>query len=477
MNSRAVQFFRKVIYAVGANASRILTTFVLTLLLPKTMSVLDYSYWQLYGFYGIYLACSSLGWCEGYYLQYGGTEYDKLKGRNIASQFWSLAVYEGIFALAAFFVCTPFMQDGNKLQAWGLALIFTVIQILRYQEQTVLQASGRILEYAKVYTGERAINFILVLICILTGNLSFQMIAWMEIISNALMLVYASFLCKEVTFRRLLPFRESWQETRYLIRIGYKLTLANLANQLIIGIVRFAIEQKWGTVVFGKISLSFSMANMMITCISAVSIVLFPIFRNVSRRKLEELYSPIRMGITAPMFGILLAYVPIKLALGFWLPQYQDSLQYLAILFPLCIYETRNMVLVWTYLKTIRREQDIMKANMIVAAISLFTTGVIVYLLENLELAVISIIVLYVIKAFYSERLLMKHIHTNINRQGIAGEVALTLVFISGNWLFREHTAFLCYLAAYVLYLLIVRKEAAASIKTIKNLLVSGGNN
>lgn len=472
MNNRAVQFFGKVFCAVGANASRILSTFVLTLLLPKMMSVLDYSYWQLYGFYGIYLACSSLGWCEGYYLQYGGRSYHELDRRNTASQFWLLAGYECLFALCAYAAAASFVNDESKLQAFGLALVFTVVSVLRYQQQTVLQASGRIAEYAKVYAGERAANFVLVLFCVVSGNLSFRSIACMEIISNTLMLLYAGYLCREVTFQRPLPLRESCQETKKLIMIGYKLTLASLASQLIIGIVRFAIEQKWGTVVFGKISLSFSMANMMITCISAVSIVLFPIFRNVSVKKLEEIYSPIRTGITVPMFGILLIYVPLKMVLGFWLPQYRDSIQYLAILFPLCVFETRNMVLVWTYLKTIRREYDIMKANLTVAAVSLFTTGLVVYVLQNLELAVISIIVLHVLKAFYTEGLLMKNIRTEGRETG--RELLLTAVFIAGNWMLKEYAAFGCYLCAYVLYLIMERRELAFSIKMMKKLLLTG---
>ena len=34
-------------------------------------------------------------------------------------------------------------------------------------------------------------------------------------------------------------------------------------------------------------------------------------------------------------------YYPIKLILSTWLPQYADSLRYMALLFPICIYESK----------------------------------------------------------------------------------------------------------------------------------------
>lgn len=470
MNAKALQFIKNIGYAVGANISRILTTLVLTLLLPKLMSVEDYSYWQLYGFYGIYLAHSSIGWCEGTYLKYGGCDYDSLDRSCVASQFWGLALYEGLFVLLSCLLFFPLMSDMGKLQALGLSLAFTWIQILRYQLQTILQATSRISDYAKVYTGERLIHFVLVMICMICGYRRFQIIAGMEVVSNLLMLVYAAYLCRRVTFCKLVSFREAFSETRELIRIGYKLTLAGLASQMIIGIVRFAIEHRWGTIVFGKISLSFSMANMMITCITAVSIVLFPMLRKSSRETLLHLYQPVRTCMTVPMFGVLIGYVPAKTVLAMWLPQYADSLRYLAILFPFCIYETRNTVLVWTYLKTIRREQDIMKANVVMVAVSAIVTGMTVYGIGSLELAVISIIVLYAAKAVYTELLLAGKLEQKNGKDHVV-EGILTAAFIACSWLLPDVSAWLGYLGIYAAYVILERGKIRQSIQTVRELI------
>ncbi len=439
----------------------------LTLLLPKLMSLENYSYWQLYGFYGVYLACSSLGWCEGTYLKYGGSDYKALDQYKMSSQFWMLALYEAVVLGVIHLICFRFISDTCKMQALSLSLVYSWLSILRYQLQIILQATNRISEYARVYTGERLINFALVIICLVTGRASFQAIAGMEIMSNAVMLSYSAYLCREITFHKPLLSRESFMETRELIGIGYKLTLASFASQSIIGIVRFAIENQWGTIAFGKISLALSMANVLITCISAIGIVLFPMLRNTEKKQLFEIYQPARLCLTIFMFGILIFYMPIKIILGMWLPQYDDSMRYLAILFPLCIYETRNTVLTWTYLKTLRRESDIMKANLVIVAVSMALTFFTVYLLQNLELAVLSIIVLYAVKAVYTEMLLAKYMPLN-NWADHIKEGLLTVMFIFCNWALSGWYAFFGYLVVYLLYFLIEKNIAFSYAKRLK---------
>ena len=121
MNERARQFIKHILYATGANMSRIITTFALTLLLPKLLSEEDYGNWQLYAFYCSYLGYFSLGWCEGTLLKFGGEPYRDLDGRTIASQFWSLAVHVALLVAAALLLSGGLMDDSQKLAALRLA--------------------------------------------------------------------------------------------------------------------------------------------------------------------------------------------------------------------------------------------------------------------------------------------------------------------------------------------------------------------
>lgn len=471
MNGRTLLFLKNILYAAGANLSRIATTFILTLLLPKLLSVEDYSYWQLYAFYGSYLGFSSLGLPEGTLLKYAGDDYRDLDGRTLASQFWNLAAYEILFIAAVFWLGGLAVSDMRKLAALHLALAYIWAQVLRTHLQMILQATNRISEYARSYTFERLFYFGLVLLCLLLGKRDFRQVACMEVVSTSAVLVYAAVLCREVTFRRPLSLRRSLPLTAELIRSGVKLSLASMAGQLIVGIVRIAVEQHWGIDTFGRISLSLSMANMLITCLSAVGIVLYPMLRRADRKKLSELYLPGRTCLTAVMYGLLAFYVPGKLLLELWLPRYGESLRYLAILFPLCIYETRTSVLTWTYLKTLRRERDILRANVCVVLVSLAVTFVTVNLLDSLDMAVLSILGLYALKAVVTETLLSRQMPLRIVRDHLL-EAALTAAFILCSWLLSSGPAMAVYLAAYLVYLAVRRKELLKSAEALGRLMM-----
>lgn len=470
MNAKARQFIKHIVYAAGANVSRIATTFILTLLLPRLMSVEGYSYWQLYVFYCGYLGYLSLGLSDGTMLKYAGEDYRDLDRREMSSQFWGLALYETAFMAAVFLLGGRLIADGEKRAALQLAVVFMWVNILKYHLQMVLQATCRIPEYARSYTGERLLYFVLVLLCLALGRRDFQTVAGMEIVSVTAVLLYGAFLCREVTFARPLPLRRTLPLLGELVRSGVKITLATAAGQLIVGIVRFAIEQHWGVSTFGQISLSLSMANMLITCISAVGIVLYPMLRKASREKLFALYLPARTCLSAVMYGLLIFYVPGKLVLELWLPKYGESLRYLAILFPLCIYETRTGVLTWTYLKTLRRERDIMGANACMVLVSLGVTFLTVRVLGSLDMAVLSIIALYAAKAILTEALLARQMPLPIGRDHLL-EGALTAAFILCNWLLRPLSAAGAYAGAYLLYLAVKRKSLSGSVRTLRSLM------
>lgn len=57
-----------------------------------------------------------------------------------------------------------------------------------------------------------------------------------------------------------------------------------------------------------------------------------------------------------------------------WLPEYTDSLMYMALLFPMCIYEGKMSLLINTYLKTLREEKAMLKVNLIALGFALILT-------------------------------------------------------------------------------------------------------
>ncbi len=470
MNEKAKRFLINFIHALSANIVRLGISIVMTLLLPKLLGVEEYSYWQLYLFYVTYTAYSSLGWCEGTYLKYGGKEYKSLERGLMASQFWFLAGFQLCFCIGGGMLARAFVADGMKATILSLAMISSMFDILRYLLQTVLQATGRIKQYAGVVTAERVLFFVMAIAALVFGYRDFYVLIGVEIAARIISMLYAIVLCKDVVFAKFPSAKRVLSEAGELIRIGYKLLIALLASQLIIGVIRFCVEQKWGTIVFGKVSLTLSLSNMVITCIGAVSVVLFPTIKKMSKERLTDLYTALRFVFTVPVLAVLIFYVPIKMILTAWLPQYADSLKYLSILFPMCVYETRSVALTDTYLKAFRKEKYILLTGLVSVGLSCVLAGVTVYGMESLNGAIISIVLLMMFKNIFAEKLLLRFIPVRVWKDNIA-EALLTAVFIVTNWYMGNVPSMVLYIAAYALYVFWKRGAIRTELGRLKEIV------
>jgi len=163
-----------------------------------------------------------------------------------------------------------------------------------------------------------------------------------DLIGKSISLVYATYCCSDIVFHKLSGFYFSFREAIENINVGIKLMFANIASMLIIGVVRFGIERSWDIATFGKVSLTLSISNFMMIFINAVGIIVFPILRRTDEQKLPVIYETMRNLLMVILLGALLVYYPFKLGLLAWLPKYADSVMFMALMFPICVYEGKN---------------------------------------------------------------------------------------------------------------------------------------
>ena len=255
------------------------------------------------------------------------------------------------------------------------------------------------------------------------------------------------------------------------ISCGAKLMFANISSSLIIGFVRVSIEQKWDVDTFGKVSLTMSVSNLLMVFIRAVALVMFPMLRRTDESKLSGIYSKMRTCLMIPLLGMLVFYYPAKVILSAWLPQYADSLIYMALLFPMCVFESKMSMLIETYMKTLRKEKWLLMVNLTTVGLSVACTGTTVYWLHNLDLAVVSIVVLLAFRCVLAETLLSRAIEIDVKKD-IACELALTVIFITASWFIGGVAGLAVYLAAYVAYLFIKRKSIADMAVMVKSKII-----
>lgn len=468
MNSKILGIVKNLSYTFVANIVGTLLSVVLVALVPKRLGAAEYGYWQLYVFYTTYVGFFHFGWVDGILLRYGGREYEELDKPLFHSQFWMLGAMELVITLLFSGGILVFYAHADKTFVLLMTALCCLLVIPRTFLQYVLQSTNRIQEYAKNQMAEKVIYAAAVVILLLAGTRSYESLLLADIGAKLVTLCTLCWRCRDIVFHKAAGLRESLAEAWTNITVGVKLLFANIAGLLIIGIVRFCIEQTWSVEVFGQVSLTMSVCNLMMLFINAVSVVMFPVLKRTPQERWAGAYTRLRSVLVVPILGLLVLYYPAKVVLSMWLPQYAESLTYMALLFPMCLFEGKMSMLINTYLKALRRENWMMVVNLASVALSLLSSAIVILWLRNLELAVLSILVLIVFRCVFAELVLAKILQLRVAKNMIL-ELVMTAVFVCSSWVVGGWVGCLIYLVIYGLYLFLCRSDVKDIIGMAKS--------
>lgn len=472
MNSSAKGIIKSLSYTLTSNLVSLAISSLVVLIVPKLIGVEAYGYWQLYMFFTSYVGFLHFGWNDGIYLRYGGEDYKKLDKRLFFSQFLMLSIFQVIIgSLIAVFTFVSTYNSDRIFIIRMTALCLLVVNV-RYMFLYILQATNRIKEYARITMLDRVIYIFLIVLFLILGIRDYKMMIVADIIAKFIFLIYAMYCCKEIVFQKFSVFYFSFTETVKNISVGIKLMFSNVANIMIIGVVRFGIERFWGVSIFGKISLTFSVSNLMMIFINAIGIIMFPLLKRTDEKKITILYLTIRDFLLITTLAALVLYFPMKSILTVWLPDYADTLLYMSLLFPMCIFEGRTALLINTYFKAMRKENLLLKINLVTLLVSMIITAITTLILQNLHIAVLSILLLLAFRCVVAEVLLCKSMEIRI-RKDIILELIVAAFFVLNGWFFSPLVGGILYAVIYFMYLIIKKRDIIASFNKLKALMTA----
>ena len=459
--------FKNISYSFLSNVVCCIVSILVTFFVPKSLGVENYGYFQLYLFYINYTGFLHFGWADGVYLRYGGAYYKDLDKPMFATQFRLFVLMELVFSIILYCWANNFVEVTEKQIVYSLIAVSMLLALPKTFLQYILQGTNRIKEYATLIMIERVVYGSLALLIVFAQRDSFSLIIGTDLVGKFVALLYAFYHCRDIVFGHFGSLKKAFTDIVSNIGVGIKLMLANVACLLILGVVRWSIEHEWDVSVFGKISLTLSISNLMMIFIRSVSMVLLPTLRRTDSSKYSSIYSNLKIGFLVLIFGGLLLYYPLNAFLLYWLPDYADCLVYMAILFPLCLYEGKLSLLVETYLKTMRMEKMLLVSNVTTLVLSCILTFWFVFVQKNLTSTVFGILLIFSFRAFLGEFLLSRKIKMSFFRDGIM-ECVLTASFVLTAWFFNNFKGFFIYGAIYLIFVLIYKKKFCELIKMLK---------
>lgn len=437
-----------------------------TFIVPRQIGVLMYGWFQLYLFYANYVGFLGFGLPEGIYLRYGGERYNNLDKSMMNSQFRLLAGVAVVIGAGIAAWGLLFSDSEERLLIIVMTGATTVFALFTTFFAYILDGTNCIRESAmSVIVGKTgyAVGIGIALVFQAKGFVPYAMAFLAGIIIRA---VYLLAKCKDILLAAPVAFLSSLCEAKKNIVSGISLMVANVSGMLIIGLVRWTIGNFWGVSTFGKVSLTISVTNLLMVFIRAIALIMFPLLRRTDEKRQNQIYCILRTCIMTVLFGMLVFYYPLKIIMMTLLPQYADSLAYMALLLPMCIFESKMSMLIETYLKALRKERWLLMVNVITVALSALLTGITVYGLHNLDLAIFSIVALLAFRCAFAEMLLSRTMNLKVGKD-IVLELGMTAAFIISSWFVGGITGVLIYAGVYLLYIFKKKKDIFTAVDRI----------
>lgn len=387
---------------------------------------------------------------DGLVLRYSKYDYEELDRPRLRSQFLVLLIFISTLSLIAVTVAVCAIDGINKEIIILVAVGVITKNIVTYSSY-MLQITNRISKYVIVTIAQKLCNGIIVILLLAFKVNDYRFYCIADLSGDVIAICIAYFFNRGLYFGKVLPIWECFKELKLNVSSGIILMLANWSASLLVGSAKMIIQWHWGELFFGKVSFAFSISNVFLVFITAISVVMFPSLQRVDEGKLPSMYKSIRGAVSPLLFFMMIFFFPGSWILEMWLPKYAVSLKYLAVLLPIIIYSSKVSLLTNNYLKVYRKEKLMLLSNAISIVLGIGLFALSAYVIDNVYVLLGCVVFVIAFNSILSEIFVMHTIHVKIVLDFVV-ELVMTVGFILCAALLNTWQGCLAYLALLVVY-------------------------
>lgn len=443
------KFVSNLMFAFGAQAIAMVSSMLISLVLPKLLGVEEFSYWQLFIFYSTYVGMFHFGLSDGLYLKYGGTKIQDMDKNLIGSQIRFMVIWQTAICAILLAVLPFYIKEQMRMFVWIIVCLYLVIMNLMAVLGYIFQAGNE----TKLYSISNMISKLLfiafIVASIIIKNKNVKTFLVFYLVAQGVATLFSIYKGRQFIFCKWIGLKNVIKETFGNMKIGINMTISVIASSLILGFGRAFVDSHWSITAFGIFSLAISLTNFILQFIQQVSMVMFPALRQVGDEQKTEIYLLLRKNIGIIFCGALIFYAPVRYILLLWLPNYAESLSYLAIILPICVFDGKMQMLYNTYLKVLRKERQMLYINLVSCAISFFLCLISTYILNSIIAVVFAMIISIAVRSIIASCYLSKSMNMEMEKN-LFIEIALCSAFIILNRFLDIKIAFILYLCCYI---------------------------
>lgn len=215
---------------------------------------------------------------------------------------------------------------------------------------------------------------------------------------------------------------------------GSLLVVANLAAVAVHGVLRLAVERRWGVVEFGQVSLAFSVALLLTTAAHATGWVALPRLARTPPERRADVHRLARDGARGPLAAVVLLYLPLETVMGRWLPDYGSALLFLGLLLPLVVVESRWRVASTGMIKVMGHLRTLLMLNLLALAAAGVLALVLTLVVPSLTGIVLSLLAVTVLRSAVADVWLARRLGSTWG-EGLALDLLVVAGLLVALWL------------------------------------------
>ena len=465
---QGMQIAKNVSLSLFAQVVSLAVSFLMGFIVPKFIDEYQYAHWHTFLLYLSYVGVLHFGLLDGIVLRYSQYDYEELDKKRLRSQF---VVLLAINTLALLIVVAYGLSQGGLTQSITILVAFGILtkNIFTYNS-FLFQITNRIQHYAGIVIAQRIVYGLLVVLLILAGQENFIWYCLADLAGDCAAIALSLVANNDLHFGSLLPVKDILQESWTNVSSGILLMFSNWSSMLLVSGAKMMIEWKWGTLVFGKTSFAFSVSNLFMVFVAAISVVLFPSLKRMKQESLPAFYKKLRDMMTPFLFWSLLLYYPQCWILEKWLPKYTSSLTYLGLLAPMIVYASVVSLLTNNYLKAYRKESVLLRINVMAVVLAACLYAISAYWIQNFTVMLLAVVFIIMLRSVVSEFCVLKLIGVEFKKEFLV-EFILTCAFLVTTQCFTRLQGFCLYLICLLFYSYVYLDSIKSIVKQIKALV------
>lgn len=396
---------KNIVKVIIGNIATILSGIFVGFLLPKIISVSDYGFYKIFTLYLNYVGVLSIGIIDGIVLKYGDKNYDQLDREKFRGFFAWYTILHLFFTVVL--VVSALLMKSVDYQFVFLMLGANLLpsNFTGYFQQ-LSQITQRFKEFYRVKIIHALLNVLILVVMFFAYKyhwivISYRVYLFALLGVNLMVSVWYVARYKDVVFGKRVKLKEVFVETVSLAKLGIPLLLANLCTTLILSLDRQFVSIFFTTEQYATYAFAYSMLSFVTVATSAISTVMYPMFKRVDTAWLKEKYHALNGVILMFVTCIILVYYPLCWFIRWFLPHYTESLVIFRIIMPSLVLSTSISVMMHNYYKVFGKSGQFFVKSIVCLAVS-FVANIIAYYVfrsrEAISIAsVISMFIWYVI--------------------------------------------------------------------------------